>query len=164
MKKLQFEFYNRNVVEVAKELLGKKLNFGEFSGIITEVEAYRGFDDEASHAYKGPTKRSSIMFDNPGFTYIYLIYGVYYCLNIVTEEKGSPSAVLIRGIRLPGINLDGPGKICRYLGLNNAHNGINVVTSNELYLTEGVKIEGFLATPRIGITKATDKKWRFVMI
>lgn len=100
MLKLSYEFYNRHVTEVAKDLLGKTLIVNNMQGIITETEAYKGADDEASHAFKGSTPRSSIMFGEPGFSYIYLIYGMYNCLNIVTEERGSPSAVLIRGLKL----------------------------------------------------------------
>lgn len=162
MPKLPYEFYNRHVVDVAKDLLGKTLCAGNVQGIITEVEAYRGSDDEASHAFKGPTSRASIMFGEPGYSYIYLIYGMYYCLNIVTEEKESPSAVLIRGLKLPNIHLNGPGKICRYLNLNKNHNGIDLVSSDYLYLTEGIKVDEYKTTSRIGIKKALDKQWRFI--
>lgn len=161
--KLGYDFYNRHGVEVAKDLLGKKIVFGKFQGIITETEAYRGEDDAASHAYKGITKRSAIMFGLAGHVYVYLIYGMYYCLNIVTEAEGEPSAVLIRGLQLPDIHLDGPGKICRHLGITTAHNGINVITNQEFYLTDGVNIKDYLTTPRIGIRKAVEKPWRFVV-
>lgn len=161
--KLPYDFYNRDVVEVARDLLGKTLVFGNFKGIITETEAYRGTDDEASHAFKGITPRSQIMFGEPGYSYVYHIYGMYYCLNIVTEEKGTPSAVLIRGLNLPHIHLDGPGKLCKYLGITREkHNGINLVSNDFFYLTEGINSVTYEATPRIGIKKATDKPWRFV--
>jgi DNA-3-methyladenine glycosylase len=162
MLKLSYEFYNRHVTEVAKDLLGKTLIVNNMQGIITETEAYRGADDEASHAFKGSTPRSSIMFGEPGFSYIYLIYGMYNCLNIVTEERGSPSAVLIRGLKLSNIHLNGPGKICKYLGLNKSHHGTNLISSNYLYLTEGINISEYKATSRIGIKKSLDKQWRFV--
>jgi len=135
MLRLDNSFYNRHVVYVAKNLLGKTLVFGKVKGIITETEAYRGADDEASHAFSW-TPRSSIMFGPPGYSYIYFIYGMYHCLNIVTEEKNSPSAVLIRGLKLPDIHLNGPGKVCKYLGITREHNGINLVTDNNFYLTE----------------------------
>jgi len=109
--RLSYDFYKRNVVEVARDLIGKNLVFRNFQGIITETEASRGSDDEASHAYKGTSNRSAIMFGPPGYLYVYMIYGMYYCINVVTEEVGHPSAVLIRGLRLPDIHLDGPGKI-----------------------------------------------------
>jgi DNA-3-methyladenine glycosylase len=161
--KIPYNFYNQNVVEVAKKLLGKKLIFGPHQGIITETEAYRGSDDEASHAYKGITKRSAVMFGPPGHAYIYMIYGMYYCFNIVAEEMGQAGAVLIRGLKLPHIDLNGPGKLCRHLGITKKDNGINLVTSDCFYLTEGVEVKNILITSRIGITKATDKLWRFVM-
>jgi DNA-3-methyladenine glycosylase len=162
MKKLTQHFYNRHVVTVAKELLGKTLVFSQFKGVITETEAYRGSDDEASHAHRGPTSRSAIMFGPPGYSYIYLIYGMYYCLNVVTEDVGQPSAVLIRGLRLPDILLDGPGKICRHLGINKIHQGVNLMSHPEFYIEEGINV-AYKATPRIGIKKATDKLWRFCL-
>jgi DNA-3-methyladenine glycosylase len=162
---LGYDFYNRYVVDVAKELLGKRLAFGSFQGIITETEAYRGIDDEASHAHRGMTKRSSIMFGPAGYTYVYVIYGMYYCLNIVTEEVGQASAVLIRGLKLPEAHLDGPGKLCRHLGITKDHNGINVIQSDLMSITSGILLSDsdYTVTPRVGIRKATDKQWRFVM-
>lgn len=163
MIRLTYDFYNRHAVDVAKDLLGKTLYMGDFAGFITEVEAYRGYDDEASHAFKGQTSRNSVMFGKPGFSYIYMIYGIYYCLNIVTEEENSPSAVLIRGLISPKVNLDGPGKICRHLNINKNHNKIDLTSSNILYLTEGKDIKEYESTSRIGIKKAIDKQWRFLI-
>ena len=161
INKLPQSFYNQHVVDVARNLLGKKLVFNSFEGIITEVEAYRGADDEASHAYRH-TNRSSIMFGPSGFVYVYLIYGMYYCLNIVTEEEGSASAVLIRGLKLPDIHLNGPGKICRHLGITKDQQGINVAEDDNFYIAENeLDIPEIFATPRIGITKAKDRLWRF---
>src|SRR5579883_1151698 len=128
--KLSYDFYNRDTVEVAQDLLGKRLSVGSYSGIITETEAYRGSDDEASHAFRGPTKRSAIMFGPAGYAYVYLIYGMYYCLNIVTEELGIPGAVLIRGVLTPDGNLNGPGKLCRSFGITKEQNGLNLVQSD----------------------------------
>jgi DNA-3-methyladenine glycosylase len=163
MRRLSQRFYQRHVVEVAKDLLGKTLVFKEFKGIITETEAYRGAEDEASHACRGITSRSEIMFGDPGYSYVYLIYGMYHCLNVVTEKKGQPSAVLIRGLQLPHIHLDGPGKICKYLNITKTHNGIHLISNPDFYLTQGIIPVAYKATPRIGIKKATDKLWRFVM-
>jgi len=160
---LTHNFYNRPVVEVAKDLLGKRLAFGSVQGIITETEAYGGSDDEASHAYRGITKRSAIMFGSPGYTYVYMIYGMYYCLNIVAEEEENPGAVLIRALMLPQIDLNGPGKVCRYLGITKNHNGIDLIHSDCLFVTHGIPVLGYTATSRIGINKALDKQWRFVM-
>lgn len=161
--KLSYDFYQRHVVDVAKDLLGKKLIFGNHQGIITETEAYRGSDDEASHAHRGPTTRSAIMFGPPGFVYVYLIYGVYHCLNIVTEKTDQPSAVLIRGLKLPHLHLNGPGKLCRHLGITKNENGVNLLESNHFYLTEGIQVKNIQVTPRIGINKAVDKPWRFLI-
>lgn len=160
--RLTQNFYNRDVVIIAQELIGKKLVFGNYQGIITETEAYRGCDDEASHAFRGQTNRTAIMFGPPGYTYVYMIYGMYYCLNIVTQEVGQASAVLIRGLKLSGIHLNGPGKLCRQLGITKKDNGICLFDNDDYYVAPGVKINNIIITPRIGIKKAVDKPWRFV--
>lgn len=161
--RLDKSFFNRHSVEVAKDLLGKVLVFNEFKGIITETEAYRGLEDEASHAFRGMTPRTEVMFGEPGYSYVYFIYGMYHCLNIVTEGKGTASAVLLRGLLLPSIHLNGPGKLCRYLGITREHSAINLIGNESFYVTEGVDIVTYDITPRIGITKAIDKPWRFVL-
>ncbi|ACE06363.1 hypothetical protein Aasi_1011 [Candidatus Amoebophilus asiaticus 5a2] len=161
--KLTYDFYNRHVVEVAKDLLGKKLVWGEFEGIITETEAYRGLDDAASHAALGMTSRSQIMFGPPGHVYVYLIYGMYHCLNIVTEESGQPSAVLIRGLKLSDVYLNGPGKICRHLNIDRTHNNLCLVNHDSMYLMEGITNPTYQETARVGIKKAVDKLWRFII-
>jgi DNA-3-methyladenine glycosylase len=160
--RLSYDFYKSNVVEVAKNLIGKTFVFGSLHGIITETEAYRGSDDEASHAYKRISKRNAMMFGPPGHLYVYMIYGKYYCVNIVTEEAGQASAVLIRGLMLPDIHLNGPGKICSYFNITTKYNGINLISDNNFYLTPGINIENISITTRIGINKAIDKPWRFV--
>jgi DNA-3-methyladenine glycosylase len=164
-------FYNRPVEHVAKDFVGKTLHVNTTQGIITETEAYGGYDDPASHAYKGITPRSSIMFDEAGYVYVYLIYGMYFCLNIVTGEKGIASAVLIRGlllndIFLKKIHLDGPGKLCRHLGITKKHQGLSVITSPLLYLTDNFVPFPYTIeqTPRIGIKRGLEKLWRFRMI
>ncbi|NRB10238.1 MAG: DNA-3-methyladenine glycosylase [Rickettsiaceae bacterium] len=163
---LSREFFSRNTVDVARDLLGKKLIFGSFTGIITETEAYRGNDDPASHAYKRATPRSKIMFGLAGFTYVYLIYGMYHCLNITTENENQPGAVLIRGLQIYTPNnklLDGPGKICRQLAINKDHNNIDVTSNNDFYFTDSNNRVDFQATPRIGISNGQDKLWRFII-
>lgn len=165
IKRLKRPFFNRPTLLVAEELIGKVLVFRDHHGIITETEAYIGFDDPASHAFRGETPRTKIMFGKAGFSYVYLIYGMYYCLNIVTEKEGFPAGVLIRGIKLldePRIHLDGPGKVCRYLGITKAHYGIDVTKSDELYVGCIKQRFEFLRTPRIGIKVATDRPWRFL--
>lgn len=155
-------FFNRHAAEVACDLIGKRFIFYHFHGIITETEAYRGKDDAASHAYPGLTLRNKVMFGPPGHIYVYLIYGMHHCLNIVTEEEGNPSAVLMRGLRLPNCYLNGPGKICKHLGISKKENNLNVLTHEHIYIAEGIPCADIKMTPRIGITKATDKLWRFV--
>lgn len=159
---LTSSFYERHCVKVAQDLVGQILVFQGVEGIITETEAYRGSDDAASHAFKGPTPRSQIMFGPPGYSYVYLIYGMYYCLNITTEPEHSPSAVLIRGLKLPLIHLNGPGKVCRHLNITKAHHGI-FLNKNTFHVKENKNPISFTATPRIGIKRAQDKLWRFVL-
>ena len=158
------EFYERNCVEVAKDLIGKTLVIGQVEGIITETEAYRGADDPASHAFGGITKRSHVMFGPAGYTYVYLIYGMYHCLNVVTEGVGQGAAVLIRGLKIPDFNLNGPGKICRHFNITREYNGIDLTTNNNIYIIPGIENPPYIATPRIGIKKAVDKPWRFIML
>lgn len=155
-------FFSKNVTEVAHSLIGKRFVFYQFNGIITETEAYGGKEDAASHAYPGLTSRNQAMFGPPGHVYVYFIYGMYHCLNIVTGEAGSPSAVLIRGLRLPDIHLNGPGKICKHLGISKKEYGLNLLTHEDVYIAEGIQCKSIEITSRIGITKATDKLWRFV--
>ncbi len=165
VKRLTSTFFERPTLLVAEELLGKVLVFKKYTGIITETEAYIGFDDPASHAFRGETPRTKIMFGEAGFSYVYLIYGMYHCLNIVTEKAGFPAAVLIRGVKLldeTGLHLDGPGKICRHMGITKAHYGINMITSNTLYIGCINQKFSFSKTPRIGIKVATDRPWRFL--
>lgn len=156
-------FYQRHAVDVAQGLLGKCLVVNGQKAIITETEAYRGADDAASHAFRGLTPRTATMFGPPGHAYVYLIYGMYYCFNIVTEQEGQPSAVLVRGGWIDGQHRDGPGKFCRALGITKALNGISLLNNPTLYVTEGVPVSTYQTTPRIGIKQAQDKLWRFVM-
>lgn len=164
-EKLGLDFFNRPVLNVAPALLGQILVFGPHRGIITEVEAYRGEDDPASHAFRGITPRSSLMFGQAGISYVYLIYGMYNCLNIVVENIGNPAAILIRGVKLltpPYIHLNGPGKICRTMSITRIHNGIDLTTNAEFYAAKGSVINNFTTTARIGIKVGTDKLWRFI--
>lgn len=155
-------FFNRHAVEVARDLIGKRFVFYDVDGLITETEAYRAEDDKACHAYGGITPRTQALFGPPGRMYIYFIYGMYYCMNFVTQEEGSASGVLIRGLLLPDKHLNGPGKICKHLGITKKEYGLNLLTHEQVYLAQGVQYENISVTPRIGITKDTDKLWRFV--
>ena len=161
--KLTHDFFARNTLIVAQELLGKEICFANKKGIITETEAYIGMDDPACHARYGMTKRNKVMFGSAGYSYVYLIYGVYYCLNFVTEQQDFPAAVLIRGI-ISDDNYDGPGKLCRYYSINTSHNNLDITHNNDFYLNDIGQSYNFIATPRIGIKKGLEKFWRFKII
>jgi len=182
---LPSSFYQRNTVIVAQDLLGKCIvrqwNSTVLTGIITETEAYTGDDDPACHAYRGITPRTTPMFGPVGHTYMYFIYGNHYCLNLVARDDNQKAgAVLIRSITpLIGKELmqtlrgnvkdkhltDGPGKLCQALGLSREHNNSNATTIGSLYITEGITVHknDIIQTPRIGISKAQDRLWRFVL-
>jgi len=134
--RLKKKFFNRNTVVVARELLGKFLvrRIGNklIRAGITETEAYCGIRDLACHASKGLTKRTKVMFGPAGFSYVYMIYGMYHCLNIVTEKEGNPSAVLIRAVGYE--NCDGPGKLCRELRIDKKLNEIDITKSGLLWI------------------------------
>jgi len=164
-KKLNRSFFNRPSLEVATDLIGKILVFGNRKAIITETEAYIGTDDPACHAARGLTERTKVMFGPAGYSYVYLIYGMYHCLNFVTEEEGFPAAILIRGARLledTAVYLNGPGKLCRFLQINKSHNNIDITTSEDFYVLDSGLALPHIATPRIGIKQGLDKLWRYV--
>ncbi len=128
---------------------------------INEVEAYKGEDDKACHAAKGKTSRTKVMYDNGGKVYMYLIYGMYWMLNIVTETKGNPQAVLIRGVE----GCVGPGRITRLMQLDKAFYGEDLVTSQRLWIEDAPMIKEFSRSERINIQYAgepwTSVKWRW---
>ncbi len=166
MPRLTRDFFRKPTLTVAQALLGKIIVFANHKIQITETEAYLGEGDPACHASRGLTKRTAVMFGAPGFSYVYFIYGMYHCLNFVTEPKGTPAAVLIRG----GLDMnskvliDGPGKLCRHLGITkDMHNSIDVVESKDFYLFDTGIQPNFIQTPRIGIKLAADKPWRFLV-
>ena len=194
MGKLGREFFDRDTVAVARDLLGKYLVRREgdllLAGRITETEAYVGRMDRACHAYGYKrTPRTETLFARPGTAYIYLIYGMYHCLNFVTEGEGEPAAVLLRGLE-PALGaeemarrrfgkdlgaltpyqkkhfLDGPGKVCRALGLTRAQNGLDL-TGEALFLwDDGSPGPEFRTGKRIGIDyaqEAADFPWRFYL-
>lgn len=163
--KLSRSFFLKPTVDVAKTLLGKKLVYKNHSLLITETEAYVGQEDPACHAARGKTKRTEVMFGKAGVSYIYLIYGMYHCLNFVTEEEGFPAAVLIRGGLAEGVSYsktNGPGKLCRHLGLDCTQNAVDLITSPHFYVEETGKSFDFDETARVGISKGLDKMWRFI--
>jgi DNA-3-methyladenine glycosylase len=177
---LQRGFYERPTIEVARGLLGKVLVHGETAGIIVETEAYLGGDDLASHSARGVTNRTRVIFGPPGHAYVYLIYGMYECLNIVAEPVGQPGCVLVRALQpVAGIEImrqrrpaarkledlaSGPGKLTLALGITRAHNGADI-TRGPLVVREPVVERPFeiAATPRIGIAKCADLPLRFVL-
>jgi DNA-3-methyladenine glycosylase len=168
---LSVSFFERPTLKVTRELLGCVLNRRFESGLvkralITEVEAYTQ-DDPACHAYRGMTKRNQLLFGNPGLSYVYFIYGMYHCLNVVTEPTGVAAAILIRGLSEPG--LDGPGKICREWQIDRSHNGLNMTDpSQALWISPRAK--NFVAkigiSKRIGIAQADaqERQWRFFLL
>ncbi len=165
---LQPDFFERDTLLVAKELIGarlwRRLDDGQIlSGCIVEAEAYTE-DDPACHAFRGKTRRCEVMFGPGGYAYVYFIYGMYNCLNVVTEPEGKPGAVLIRAVGAPGAN--GPGKLCREWGIDRSMNGVNLMCSQSpLWLTRGDEIgEDFIdITPRIGLSVAQERLWRFAL-
>lgn len=186
-KKLKREFYIRNLLFVARELLGKilvkKSGNKKLSGKIVEVEAYHGDYDQASHSYKGKTKRNEVMFNEGGYLYVYFTYGSHFCANVVVGKKGKGIAVLIRALEpLEGIDVmiknrfgrklihgkekynltSGPGKLCKAFGINKNNNGTDL-TGNEIYILDQPKLKNkeVGVSKRIGITRSVDLQWRF---
>jgi DNA-3-methyladenine glycosylase len=172
--KLTRSFFDRSVHKVAPDLIGVTLMVGGVGGIIVEVEAYH-HTDPASHSYGGPTERNAVMFGPPGFVYVYRSYGIHWCLNFVCEREGSASAVLIRALEpveglvamrrrrgVPDLRAlcSGPGKLCEALGVTVKHNGLALDRAPFELRARAEKPE-IVVGPRIGITKAVDKPWRY---
>jgi len=164
---LSKEFFDRDVLEVAPDMVGKilirKLNDGKYLRYrITETEAYRGTDDKACHANKGRTPRTEVMYGDPGTIYVYLIYGMYWMLNFVTEKKDVPQAVLIRGVE--GFN--GPGKLTKALDIDKTFNRESIINNNRLIIFDDRYVPEIITAPRVGIDYAGEvwasKPWRFI--
>ncbi len=183
MKILNHKFYSRNTLAVARELLGCFL-VREHRGkiiraMITETEAYHGEDDLACHASRGRTSRTEVMYGEPGHAYVYLIYGMHHCLNIVTEKKDFPAAVLIRGIKIISSSpargeeleerreLDGPGKLCKFLYIDRKLNKWDLTKGKKLWLEPRdpkIKLPKIQKSRRVGIDYAQHCReylWRF---
>lgn len=161
-------FQNQTAVEVAQDLLGKTLvrrfaDGREIGGKITETEAYYGTDDLASHASKGRTPRTDLMFGKGGLVYVYLIYGRYWLLNIVTGSEGTPEAVLIRGLT----TVSGPGRIGNLLELDKSFYGEDLSTSDRIWVEESSLSGRITAGPRVGVDYAgevwREMPWRFIL-
>ena len=167
-------FFSRSVLEVAPDLIGAILLVDGVGGRLVEVEAYH-HTDPAAHSFNGLTARNSVMFGPPGLVYVYRSYGIHWCLNFVCEPKGSASAVLIRAIEpTEGLSImrrrrgtaderllcSGPGRVCEALGITHAHNGLALNAPPFKLLARNGPVE-VVAGPRIGLTKAIDKPWRY---
>lgn len=157
-------------MKVAKELLGATLcrRYADgrvLTAAIVEVEAYTE-DDPACHAFRGITERCRVLFGPPGFSYVYFIYGMYNCLNIVTEPEGVAGAILLRALATEGGN--GPGKLCKTWEIDRTFNGLDMITpeSGLWVVPSGVKIskKQIGMTERIGISTAQDRIWRFYLV
>jgi DNA-3-methyladenine glycosylase len=173
-KRLTKAFSNRSVHEVAPDLIGTTLLFGGVGGRLVEVEAYH-HTDPAAHSYHGPTPRNVVMFGPAGYAYVYRSYGIHWCLNFVCEPKGSAAAVLIRALE-PTVGLarmrrrrglsdvrllcSGPGRLCQALGITRADNGLMLDEPPFELLARSGEVE-VVAGPRIGLTKAVEKPWRY---
>jgi len=177
MKKLTRDFYQRNTVTVAKDLIGKRIvhKTGDRKTVvrITETEAYCGFNDPACHIYSGRiTDRTKALVGPVGHAYVYLIYGMYYCFNIVAHKKGGAGGVFIRSAEpIEGVSkknrTDGPGRLCIALGIDKRLYGEDLC-GNKIYLLNGEKInpQKVVSTPRVNIDyagKAKHYPWRFVL-
>ena len=162
LSKLPRSFYDRDTITVARELLGKYLVHRDQGiarvGRIVEVEAYLGEHDLAAHSSKGKTNRTRVMFGPPGHAYVYLVYGIHRCMNVVTECEGHASAVLLRAIE-PTSNINGrtqgPGLLCQAMGIDRSLNGHDLV-SDDLYIAAAHEPETFAIArrPRIGVDYA----------
>jgi DNA-3-methyladenine glycosylase len=165
--RLTAEFFLRDVLEVAPELIGKSL-VRQFSDgriekyRITETEAYRGVEDRACHASKGRTPRTEVMFQEGGKVYVYLIYGQYWLLNLVTGSEGDASAVLIRGLE----GFSGPGRVGRELQLDRSFYGESLINSDRIWLEDAEPVLEIKTSKRIGVEYSgewAEKLWRYYL-
>ena len=174
MTAVRREYFARSVHDIAPELLGATLLVDGVGGTIVEVEAY-DHEDPAAHGYRGQTPRNASMFGPPGHAYVYRSYGIHWCLNLVCEDEGSASAVLIRALE-PTHALDamrsrrgtdderllcaGPGRLCQALGVTRDHDGLPL-DEPPFELLERDRDPEIVTGPRIGITRAADRPWRY---
>ena len=167
-------YFRRPTLRVARSLLGKYLvrasRSGMTAGRIIEVEAYVGPEDRASHASRGRTKRTEVMFGQPGVAYVYLIYGMYHCFNVVTERTGYPAAILVRAVEVDSNNppalIDGPGRVSRFFQIDRTLNRLDLTLGKTLWIEDrGARVaeSRIDAFPRIGVDYAggwAAKPWR----
>ena len=166
--RLQRDFFIRDVLEVAPDLLNKSLVLTGSEGIIsryiiTETEAYRGSEDKACHASKGRTDRTEVMYHEGGRLYVYLVYGIHWMLNVVTGLSNNPQAVLVRGLK----NLNGPGRITRTLRIDKSFNGEDLILSSRIWIEDTGLTADYKTSERIGIDYAGEywktRPWRFYL-
>ncbi len=173
---LDRDFFARSVHEVARDLIGATLLVDGVGGSIVEVEAYHP-DDPASHGFRGRTARNASMFGPPGHAYVYRSYGVHWCLNLVCEEEGTAAAVLLRALEPtegigrmrvrrrtddPRLLCSGPGRLCEALAVTREHDGL-ALDRAPFELRAGARSVDVATAPRIGITRATELPWRYVL-
>jgi DNA-3-methyladenine glycosylase len=174
--RLTRRFFARSVHELAPELIGATLLVGGVGGRIVELEAYDQ-EDPASHAFRGPTPRNNVMFGPPGYAYVYRSYGIHWCLNLACDVEGRAEAALIRALE-PTHGLDamrkrrgtdaeralcsGPGKLCQALGVTHDHNGLPL-DEPPFELFARTATPRIVTGPRIGITRATERPWRYAL-
>lgn len=168
---LKQEFFSRSALMVAEDLIGKFLvglyQGREISSMITEVEAYDGFKDKASHAHRGKTERNKVMFGKAGMWYVYFTYGMHWMLNIIVGPEDYPAAVLIRGVK----NIIGPGRLTKYFKITGNLNSKKCSRKNSLWIEDrGVKIKlsQIKKTKRVGVEYAgpywAKRKYRFILV
>ncbi|ODT44425.1 MAG: 3-methyladenine DNA glycosylase [Nitrospira sp. SCN 59-13] len=168
---LSRDYFDRPTLEVARSLVGKYLvreqGSGLIAGRIIEVEAYIGTEDKACHASKGRTRRTDVLFGPPGHAYVYLCYGMYEMLNVVTEQEGFPAAILLRAVECEGKLIDGPGRLTRAFDVDRRLNRCDLTLGQSLWFEDRGEAppDNLLAThPRIGVDYAGEwahKPWRF---
>ena len=172
---LSREFFARSVHEVAPELIGVTLLVDGVGGPIVEAEAYESAVDPSAHGFRGRTPRNASMFGPPGCAYVYRSYGIHWCLNLVCEDEGSAAAVLIRGLEpahgielmeqrrglvAPRLLCAGPGRLCQALGVTRDHDGLPL-DQEPFQLLPAESAPAVVASPRIGISVATELPWRY---
>lgn len=183
-------FYLRSTIKVARDILGKylvrRIGSKNVVGRIVEVEAYLGKNDPASHSYRGRTKRNDVMFWSGGHLYVYFTYGMHFCANVVTREKGVGEAVLIRAVEpVEGVDVmakkrgissphsafhtlqltNGPAKLCEAFGITRKHNGIDLC-GDEIFIAASAGPQSAFRirrSSRVGIRNGKEKKWRLYL-
>ncbi len=153
------KFYARSPVDVARDLLGCRIRFRGREGVIREVEAYLEDGDEAAHVWRGKTPRTQVLFGPPGHAYVFLNYGIHYCLNVACEPEGKAGCVLIRAVDGWG---DGPGKLTKAVGITLAENGCDLLKGPITIHRRTAEPREIEVTPRIGIRRSAHLPLRFV--